>query len=90
MKNYLAQAIWKLKPNAEFSFENDDYSTIKWDVLEGNAPTQAEIDAALELVKQEEAQAEAAAAAAKAAAEAKLAALGLTSDDLKALGLGGN
>jgi hypothetical protein len=30
------------------------------------------------------------AAEAKAAAEAKLAALGLTSDDLKALGLGGN
>jgi hypothetical protein len=29
-------------------------------------------------------------AAAKSAAEAKLAALGLTSDDLKALGLGGN
>jgi hypothetical protein len=28
--------------------------------------------------------------AAKAAAEAKLAALGLTADDLKALGLGGN
>jgi membrane protein involved in colicin uptake len=37
-----------------------------------------------------EAQAKAEAAAAKAAAEAKLAALGLTADDLKALGLGGN
>jgi hypothetical protein len=36
------------------------------------------------------AQAEAEAAAKKAAAEAKLAALGLTTDDLKALGLGGN
>jgi hypothetical protein len=36
------------------------------------------------------AQAEAEAAAKKAAAEAKLAALGLTADDLKALGLGGN
>lgn len=33
---------------------------------------------------------EAQAAAKKAAAESKLAALGLTSDDLKALGLGGN
>ena len=33
---------------------------------------------------------EAARAAAKAAAETKLAALGLTADDLKALGLGGN
>jgi hypothetical protein len=36
------------------------------------------------------AQAEAEAAAKKATAEAKLAALGLTADDLKALGLGGN
>ena len=38
----------------------------------------------------EKAQAEAEAAVKKAAAEAKLAALGLTADDLKALGLGGN
>ena len=88
--DYIIEAIWKLKPNSQFSFTDDDYSTIKWDVLEGDAPTQAEVDAAIELVKQEEAQAEAAAAAAKTAAEAKLAALGLTSDDLKALGLGGN
>lgn len=36
------------------------------------------------------AQAAAEAVAKKAAAEAKLAALGLTADDLKALGLGGN
>jgi hypothetical protein len=36
------------------------------------------------------AEAKAQALAAKAAAEAKLAALGLTADDLKALGLGGN
>ena len=39
---------------------------------------------------EEKKQAKAKAAAAKAAAEAKLAALGLTTDDLKALGLGGN
>ncbi len=87
---YITQAIKNLRPNAEFSFTNDDYSTIKWDVLEGNAPTQAEVDAAIEAIKQEEVQAEAEAAAKKAAAEAKLAALGLTADDLKALGLGGN
>jgi len=37
-----------------------------------------------------EATEQAEAAAAKAAAEAKLAALGLTADDLKALGLGNN
>ena len=85
----LLKAIRKLRPTAEFSFNDADYSTIKWDVLEGTPPTQAEINAAIEQVKAEEAQAEVVAAQAKAAAEAKLAALGLTTEDLKALGLGG-
>ena len=88
--SYIAKAIKKLKPTAEFPFTDNDYSTIKWDVLDGDAPTQAEIDAAIEQVKADEIQAEATKAAKKAAAEAKLAALGLTADDLKALGLGGN
>ena len=86
----ITKAIQRLRPTAEFSFQNDDYSTIKWDVLDGDAPTQAEIDVAIEQVKADEAQADLDKAAKKAAAEAKLAALGLTSDDLKALGLGGN
>ena len=85
--SYLVKAIKKLKPTAEFSFTNDDYSTIKWDVLEGEAPTQLEIDAAIEQVKVDEAAEAEAKAAAKATAEAKLAALGLTADDLQALGL---
>ena len=85
--SYLVKAIKKLKPNAEFSFTNDDYSTIKWDVLEGEAPTQLEIDAAIEQVKADEITEAEAKADAKAAAEAKLEALGLTADDLKALGL---
>jgi len=84
---YLTKAIRKLKPNSEFSYTDDDYSTIKWDVLEGDAPTQKEIDAAIKEVKADEAQAEATKATAKAAAEGKLAALGLTTDDLRALGL---
>jgi hypothetical protein len=83
----LTKAIKKLKPNAEFSFTDDDYSTIKWDVLEGEAPTQAEIDAAIEQVKADEAVQIQSRAEAKAAAEAKLQALGLTANDLKALGL---
>jgi hypothetical protein len=48
------------------------------------AMQKAETDAAEYLVKKENAD------KAKAIAEAKLAALGLTTDDLKALGLGGN
>jgi hypothetical protein len=82
MDNYLVKAIRKLRPNSEFSFENEDYSTIKWDVLEGTAPTQAEIDVAIEQVKAEEAQAEATKAATKAAL---LAQLGITEEQAKLL-----
>ena len=85
--SYLIKAIHKLKPNSEFSFTNNDYSTIKWDVLDGTAPTQKEIDAAIKEIKADEAQAETNKATAKATAEGKLAALGLTTDDLRALGL---
>ena len=54
MSDYLVKAIKKLKPNSEFSYDNDDYSTIKWDVLDGDAPTQKEIDAAIKEVKADE------------------------------------
>jgi hypothetical protein len=87
MSNYLTAAIRLLKPNSQFSFTNNDYSTIKWDVLEGKAPTQKEIDDAIEQVKADELAEAEAKAQAKAAAEGKLAALGLTTDDLRALGL---
>jgi hypothetical protein len=85
--SYLVKAIRKLKPTAEFSFTEDDYSSIKWDILDGDAPTLAEVNAAIEQVKADEAQAELEKAAKKQAAEAKLVALGLDLDDLRALGL---
>ena len=50
-------------------------------------PTKTEIENAHKALITSKSQAKAQAEAAKAAAEAKLAALGLTSDDLKALGL---
>ncbi len=82
MNNYLSLAILLLRPNAEFSFTDDDYSTIKWDVLEGDAPTQAEIDAAIEQVKANEI----AEAQAKAQAKAELLErLGITADEAKLL-----
>jgi len=87
MRNYLHIAICKLRPNSEFSISDNNYSTINWIKLEGEAPTQKEIDAAIKEVKADEAQAEATKATAKATAEGKLAALGLTTDDLRALGL---
>jgi hypothetical protein len=82
MANYLVKAILKLKPNAEFSITDNDYSTIKWDVLEGNAPTQSEINAAVEQVKVEEAQAEITKVQAKADL---LARLGITEDEARLL-----
>lgn len=87
IKDYLVQAIKKLKPTAEFSLTDNDYSTIKWVVLEGKAPTQAQIDSAIEQVKIDEIAEVEAKEQAKAAAQAKLAALGLTVEDLTALGL---
>ena len=80
--SYLVKAIKKLKPTAEFSFIEDDYSTIQWDILDGNEPTQAEIDAAIEQVKADEAQAELDKAAAKAAL---LNRLGITEEEAKLL-----
>ena len=87
MEDYLSQAIKLLKPTSEFSYSNRDYSTIKWSVLEGDAPTQKEIDAAIKQIKADEANEAKTKAAAKTAAQAKLAALGLTVEDLQALGL---
>jgi len=78
----LTKAIRLLKPNSEFSYQNNDYSTIKWDVLEGDAPTQTEIDAALQQVEADEIAAEAKAATDKTALFAKL---GITPDEAKLL-----
>lgn len=54
MTNYLLKAIFKLRPEAQFSFTNENYSTINWDVLEGEAPTQAEIDITIKQIKADE------------------------------------
>ena len=80
--NYIHKAILKLKPNSEFSFQNDDYSTINWVILKGKAPTQSEIDEAIEQIKAEEANQVETKAAAKAAL---LDRLGITADEAKLL-----
>jgi hypothetical protein len=78
------KAIQFIRPNAEFILNGDD---LQWLDNEQKEPTANEIEAAwtayladVENKKQE-------AAINKAAAEAKLAELGLTADDLRALGL---
>jgi hypothetical protein len=82
MEKDLVKAIRYLKPNSEFVFINNDYSTIKWDVLEGTAPTQAEIDAAIKQVKADEITQAEAKATTKAAL---LERLGITQDEANLL-----
>jgi len=80
--SYLAKAIKHLRPTAEFSFTEDDYSTIKWDVLEGKAPTQKQIDDSIEQIKANEiAEAEANAAQRQLILDK----LGLTADEARLL-----
>jgi hypothetical protein len=78
----LVKAIKYLKPNSEFSFNDNDYSTINWIILEGEAPTQAEIDAAIEQVKADEVAEAEARATQKAAL---LDRLGITEEEAKLL-----
>ena len=82
MSEKLFKAIKSLRPSAEFSFTDNDYSTIQWDVLEGKAPTQAEINKAIENIEANEAAEEQAKATAKAAL---LDRLGITADEAKLL-----
>ena len=78
MKLYLSDAIKSLRPSAEFSYTDDDYSTIQWVELEGEAPTIDEINAEIERIKKQEILDEKNAAKAKADLLAKL---GITADE---------
>ena len=83
----LAEAINLYNPKAQWTLLGDDYDTLDWHSVDIAKPTKAELENLLSQVEANKAQQEAKAATDKAAAEAKLAALGLTADDLKALGL---
>jgi len=79
---YLTKAIRKLKPTSEFSFSDEDYSTIEWVVLEGDAQSQAEIDDAIEQVKADEITQAATKATQR---QALLERLGITEDEARLL-----
>ena len=83
--DYLSEAIFKLCPNSEFSLSNNDYSTIKWDKLDGAAPTQKQIDDEIKNIKSNEIKVEADKVAAKQSAQAKLTALGLTEEEVASI-----
>ena len=83
---HLSDAIRLFNPLAQYSVDNDDYSTLQW-LCDFPKPTEAELKALMpdaqkaleDELKDYETD--------KAAAQAKLEALGLTTNDLKALGL---
>ena len=78
----IVKAITKLRPQAQYTFKEHDYSTIEWFTLEGDAPTAKEITDAIIAVKAEE---EAAAATAAATKAALLERLGITAEEAKLL-----
>ena len=81
---YLAKAIFALSPNAQFKFSDDDLTTLEWfsdsippsilDILK-----EAKNQKKLEVIETQ------ARVEARASALAKLAALGLTADEIAAL-----
>ena len=80
------EVISFLVPGVEYTIYGKEYENIIWHSGEP-AITKEEFEAGFQQLAEHRAKEEAEAKAAKAAAEAKLAALGLTADDLKALGL---
>ena len=75
-----------LLPLGGWIITGDDFDSIVW-VDERPRCTKAQFDAGFTAYDAWKAEQDAKAEAAKASAQAKLAALGLTADDLKALGL---
>ena len=78
------RAIQFIRPNAEFVLTGDE---LDWLDESQTKPTKAEIEAGWVAYQAAEEAAEQAKLTAKATAQAKLAALGLTVEDLQALGL---
>jgi hypothetical protein len=80
----VADVLAYYRPNG-WAVRNNDFNEVIW--TDAEPITNAEYLAGIDLVKAQWAKEEADAKAAKEAAQAKLAALGLTAEDLKALGL---
>jgi len=81
----LRLAIDNISPNAEYSIDEGDLDKLTW-ISGDNLPSKSDIIAEMQKVEAEQVALEEAKAAVKAAAEAKLAALGLTAEEIAALG----
>jgi hypothetical protein len=79
---YLFKALKNLCPDAEFTFTEEDYSSITWIKKDGTPPTQKQIDDEIVKIKANEDKEAAAAAAAKAAL---LNRLGISAEEVKLL-----
>jgi hypothetical protein len=82
------EVLSMLCPDTEWVIYENDFDSIQW--IKGKQCTKTEFEAGFAQYDAWKAEQDAQTVAAKEAAEAKLAALGLTTDDLKALGLGNN
>ena len=80
------EVLQMLCPGVEYIIYGDDYDSINW-YNKPAAITKAQFEAGFAQYDAWKAEQDTAQAAKKAAAEAKLEALGLTPEDLKALGL---
>jgi hypothetical protein len=81
----LVQALRSLRPDAEFTINNEDISTIVWYTEGVKTPTKKEIADEIKRLEAAEAKAIADKAAAKASAIAKLEALGLNLEEAQAI-----
>jgi len=79
---YLFKALKNLCPDAEFTFTEEDYSSITWIKNDGKAPTQKQVDDEIAKIKANEDAEAAKAAAAKAAV---LDRLGITAEEARLL-----
>ena len=80
----IADAIKKINPNAQYTYQEEDIDSIKW--LNGTTPISKEdIEAMIPVVEQEIADAEQAAINKKASGIQKLKDLGLDDAEIKAL-----
>ncbi len=80
-----SDVVAMLRPNGGWIMRDNDFEQIQW--VDCEPLTKAEFEAGFAQFEAWEAQKAADALAAKEAAESKLAALGLTPNDLRALGL---
>ena len=77
----LTRALSALRPGVEFTLNDNNLSTVRWNVEGTTTPTQAEVDA--KIVELE--AVDSAKVTARQSALAKLAALGLTAEEVAAL-----